>query len=328
MAFAYGRAEMDACRRQAPTDNALDLFPSEQTTRPTSASAPALAAVGSTPVRPAATSPPRVPVPAATSRVAVPKPVPRAPTPAVAVRLPQSQFPLLTRVLAALVVIQAVPTGLWIASQLPPPATAAQLSATRARVASVSLPLVAPIAPRLAPSQSVIDSATPVVAAQPVPVDARAEKPGAKAVVLGSAHDTRPGRVTFDVPLPMRVFADGRLLGTTSNSPIALAAGAHTLEFVNESVGYRVREPVTVEPGKTVTVRLEPPLGTMQISANPWAEIWIDDHRVGQTPLANVRTRVGMRQVVFRHPQLGERRTSVFVTLNNEARVNMDMTAK
>jgi hypothetical protein len=46
---------------------------------------------------------------------------------------------------------------------------------------------------------------------------------------------------------------------------------------------------------------------------------------VGQTPIANLSLALGTHQVVFRHPELGERRQSVVVTAQGPNRVAVDM---
>jgi serine/threonine-protein kinase len=85
---------------------------------------------------------------------------------------------------------------------------------------------------------------------------------------------------------------------------------------------------VTVQAGRTSTIRLEAPSGTMNVNAVPWAEVWVAGKRLGETPLGNLQMPIGSHEVVFRHPQLGERRTTVLVTLKGPARVSMDLRTK
>ena len=63
-----------------------------------------------------------------------------------------------------------------------------------------------------------------------------------------------PGSISIAVATPLRVFAGNRLLGTTGTGPIALAAGIHELDLVNEELGVRLHERVTVRPGITTFV--------------------------------------------------------------------------
>jgi serine/threonine-protein kinase len=63
----------------------------------------------------------------------------------------------------------------------------------------------------------------------------------------------------------------------------------------------------------------------VSINAVPWAEVFIDGTRVGETPLANVQQTLGPHEVVFRHPQLGERRVNTVITLKETNRISVDM---
>ena len=63
----------------------------------------------------------------------------------------------------------------------------------------------------------------------------------------------------------------------------------------------------------------------MNINALPWAEVYIDGARVGDTPLANVMLPIGDHEIVFRHPQLGEKRQAARLTQREPLRVSVDM---
>jgi hypothetical protein len=60
----------------------------------------------------------------------------------------------------------------------------------------------------------------------------------------------------------------------------------------------------------------------------PWAEVWIDGERVGDTPIGNLQAKIGTREIVFKHPELGERRTTATVTLKEPVRISMDLRKK
>jgi hypothetical protein len=220
-------------------------------------------------------------------------------------------------VLAAAVLVEAVPTALWLGARFQPPVTAASVAAAAPAVAPP--PVILPAAPcEPAPPGA------PVAAAATDPVPSRA----APAVAAAVAPGMLAGVITVASPVPMRVYEQGRLVGTTEADRILLTAGRHSLEFVNDSVGYRAAQTVTVQAGQTSVIRLEPPMGTLHVNAVPWAEVWIDNERIGETPIGNLSTRIGTRQLVFRHPELGERRSTVLVTLKSPARVSMDLRNK
>ncbi len=136
------------------------------------------------------------------------------------------------------------------------------------------------------------------------------------------------GWLAVSAPFEMNIFEDGRLLGTTASERIMVSAGRHVFEIVNETLGYRGTHPVTVVAGKVVGLQIDLPKGTMHLNATPWAEVWVDGQRLGDTPLGNLAVAIGAHEVVFRHPQLGEKRMAVTVTLATPARVSVDMSSR
>ena len=122
------------------------------------------------------------------------------------------------------------------------------------------------------------------------------------------------GWISVSAPAEVQVFEDGRLIGTSRSDRIMVSAGRHELEIVNEALDYRVSRAVTVAPGQVSPVRLEWPKGSMALNAQPWAEVWIDGERVGETPIGNVAVPIGPHEIVFRHPQLGEQVMRATVT--------------
>ena len=115
------------------------------------------------------------------------------------------------------------------------------------------------------------------------------------------------------------------MLGTTRSPRIMVPAGRHTLELVNERLGFKTSRVLHVDDGKTASFTPELPNGTASVNALPWAEVWIADRKVGDTPLANLSLPIGNHQLVFRHPSLGERRQDVTITAGAATRVSVDM---
>jgi hypothetical protein len=125
--------------------------------------------------------------------------------------------------------------------------------------------------------------------------------------------------------VPLQVLEQGRVVGTTEAERILVPVGKHEFEFVNQSLGFRATRSVTITAGKTTDVGLALPQAPLQVNAIPWAEVWIDGVRIGETPLANVSQTIGPHEVLFRHPQLGERRVTAVVTLSAPSRATVDM---
>ena len=104
-----------------------------------------------------------------------------------------------------------------------------------------------------------------------------------------------------------------------------MAAGKHVLELVNQTLNYRESRVVQVPPGKVATISLDLPKGSVNLNASPWAEVWIDGKRVGDTPIGNLEVPIGSHEVVFRHPQFGEKRHAVSVTTAAPVRLSVSM---
>jgi hypothetical protein len=85
---------------------------------------------------------------------------------------------------------------------------------------------------------------------------------------------------------------------------------------------------VQITAGQTVNMRPEWPRGTMAINAIPWAEVLVDGTRVGETPIGGVTVPIGAHEVLFRHPELGERRLTVTVTTGDPVKVGVDLRSK
>jgi serine/threonine protein kinase len=136
---------------------------------------------------------------------------------------------------------------------------------------------------------------------------------------------TGPGWIAVNGKVEVQLFEDGHLLGTSTIERIMVPAGRHDLEIVNELIGYRGTRSVQVSPGKVTTVSVDLPKGSMAVNALPWAEVWMDGNKIGETPIGNFAVTVGSHDVVFKHPDFGERRETVLVTLKNPVRLSVDM---
>jgi hypothetical protein len=132
------------------------------------------------------------------------------------------------------------------------------------------------------------------------------------------------GWVGIFAPFVVEVSAGGRVVGTTEEPRIMLSPGRHELTLTNRELGYRAVQSVDIEPGQVRTLTIDP-RGRANLNATPWAEVWIDGQKVGETPLANLELPLGTREVVFRHPQFGERRTTVTIRADKPAALSVDM---
>ena len=148
-------------------------------------------------------------------------------------------------------------------------------------------------------------------------------------VPLASRSGAGAGWISIaKAPGDVQIFENGRLLGSSQIERIMLPAGRHELDIVNETLGYQEHRVVRITGGQTATINVSWPSGRLSINAVPWAQAYVDGLPAGETPIANIELPVGEHEVVFRHPQLGERRTSVTVTTRETAKVGVDLRAR
>jgi PEGA domain len=131
----------------------------------------------------------------------------------------------------------------------------------------------------------------------------------------------RSGGFRISAPVELHVLDGERLLGSSADGPIIAAAGRHEFEFVNSAIGYRASRVVDVKAGEITSVSVTVPNGTLNVNATPWAAVFIDGMPYGETPLGNLSIAAGEHEVVFRHPQFGERRERATVRTQTITRV-------
>lgn len=136
------------------------------------------------------------------------------------------------------------------------------------------------------------------------------------------------GWLTVASPLALTIREGGKFLGSTDAERLMLPAGEHALELSNEELGFHTKRTMRIEAGQTMALKVDPPNGTLSINAQPWAEVWVDGRRIGETPIGTLQQPIGTHEVILRHPELGERRETVTVTLRQPARLGVDMRRK
>lgn len=152
----------------------------------------------------------------------------------------------------------------------------------------------------------------------------------AVSAIISAADPAVPatGWLTIATAMPLKILENGKVIGTSDMERVALRPGDHTLDLVNEAFEFTAKRRVAIAAGKVARVALEAPQGTLSINAQPWADVWLDGQHLGETPLGNVATPIGSHELVFRHPELGERRATVVVGGKVPARLGIDMRKK
>lgn len=140
-----------------------------------------------------------------------------------------------------------------------------------------------------------------------------------------AAASASAGWLSIESPFPVQVSDRGTALGSSEAGRIPIPSGQREVEVTNTALGFRTRRSVQVAPGQTTAIILDVPNGTLHINALPWAQVAVDGRAIGETPIANLSLPIGNHEVVFRHPELGEQRTTVVVKPGPPVRVGVDL---
>jgi hypothetical protein len=158
----------------------------------------------------------------------------------------------------------------------------------------------------------------------PLPDTAAALDAAAAVLAAFAPAGAAAGWVTITSPIELQVLEGGVLLGTTGVARLMLPAGKHDLTLASPALGFQTTSTVEIQPGKTTATTITVPTGSISINALPWANVSIDGRSLGTTPIANLDIALGAHEVVWRHPQLGERKQTVIVTAKAPLRLMMD----
>jgi PEGA domain-containing protein len=139
------------------------------------------------------------------------------------------------------------------------------------------------------------------------------------------AIEETAGWLRVQSPIDLDISSEGHIIGTSRADRTMLPTGRHDLVFSNERIGYRGSQKVTVIPGETQTIQVRILGGTVSVNAQPWAEVSIDGKAVGETPFANMAIAAGVHEIVFTHPQFGERRIETVVRSGQHVRLGVDL---
>jgi hypothetical protein len=130
------------------------------------------------------------------------------------------------------------------------------------------------------------------------------------------------GFVKISAPFAIEIAENGKVIGT-SDDAVILGPGRHSLHLSNKELGYAATQQVEVQPGETTPLNLDP-RARANINAAPWAEVWVDGEKAGETPLANVPIRLGVREIVFKNPQFPDRKIVTTIKAGSSETIAVD----
>jgi hypothetical protein len=120
------------------------------------------------------------------------------------------------------------------------------------------------------------------------------------------------------------VLVDGTEIGTSETDRLSVPAGSRTVTLVNDALEYSEVRTLEIGPRRLTRVAVEPRTGVLHLNAQPWAQVWIDGRRAGDTPLGNLSLPIGDHEVVMRHPELGEQRRTVTIGARTPVHVGVE----
>jgi hypothetical protein len=133
------------------------------------------------------------------------------------------------------------------------------------------------------------------------------------------------GWIAVFSPVTLDIAENGKSIGTTEQGRLMLSPGRHQLTFASRDMGYKTTQVVDIEPGEERSVSLVP-TGELNANATPWAEVWMNGSKVGETPIAALRVPLGTHDVVFKNPKFPDRQVTVTVRATAPAIAFVDFT--
>ncbi len=176
-----------------------------------------------------------------------------------------------------------------------------------------------PTEPQISMASSTVNAPIATAAKQ---ATTRTDKPGG--LIETPARAAATGWLAVSSTFPVQILDDGREVGTSTNAAVALPAGDRTVVLVNAALEFREERHVKVLAQKKTLLTVDRPNGILHVNARPWAEVWIDGRRIGETPLGNISVPIGEHEVVFRHPGQPEKLTTVTVGARSATRVTTE----
>jgi hypothetical protein len=138
------------------------------------------------------------------------------------------------------------------------------------------------------------------------------------------AEPSSPGFLAVFSRVPLDLYVAGRRIGTTEGGQILLPAGRYRVTLVNARLKFRGEVTLDIRPTAVTAHTVALPAGSLQVNTEPGADVWIEGEHAGVAPLGIVPVPIGTREVVVRHPALGERREYLEVRYGEVAEVDIN----
>jgi hypothetical protein len=131
------------------------------------------------------------------------------------------------------------------------------------------------------------------------------------------------GWIAVYSPIPLDIAENGKAIGTSEQGRLMLSPGRHQLTLTNTELGYTSTQAVDIEPGEEHPVSVQP-TGHLSANASPWAEVWMNGKKIGETPVADLAVPLGTHEILFKNPQFPDRRVTVTVSATSPVTASVD----
>jgi len=203
------------------------------------------------------------------------------------------------------------------AQQLTPASRPGEVTAPASPVVKPMLPVPPPpalvIAPRATPPSNEI-AVPPLGGPPPVTELVPAGEGSSEALLRVQAE----GQPTFVV--------DGRTQRAASDGTLRLSPGHHRVVVSSPFYAYPHTLEVDLRPREAATRVVARGRGTLRVAVTPWAEVTVDGHVLGVTPLQPVDLAEGAHQISLKNGELGiVAKRRVIVSPGKEALLKLDL---
>jgi hypothetical protein len=123
-----------------------------------------------------------------------------------------------------------------------------------------------------------------------------------------------PGWLHVSSPIELTVVDGRKAVQLDASNRVLLKPGPHTIRLENRALGIAETRQVTIEPGGTAKVSLDPQESTLSVVGSSGADVFVDGSKVGETPLADFKLRLGSHDVMVVDRSGATRHASVTVT--------------
>jgi hypothetical protein len=138
-----------------------------------------------------------------------------------------------------------------------------------------------------------------------------------------ASYEITSGFLSVISRLPVEVYLGSRKLGASGDTHMLLPPGQYGVTLVNTRFRYKGEVEITIRAGEVTTHTVQLPSGSLNVNTAPGAEILVDGERVGTSPTNSLSVAIGTREVLVKHPQLGERRQSGEVVADRPVELNV-----